>query len=169
MATFLLVENMNEGPTAGHPARILVVDDDRDNREVLGVVLRCEGFVVLSAASGEEALAIVAQQSPDLILLDVMMPGMNGYNVAARIKGTHATKSIPIMMVTALDDSVSRARALDVGADDFLVKPFDRAELCLRVKNLLRRRTRGSGVRLIEGASADCECGAARASSCSCS
>lgn len=137
---------MNARPdAAGHPARILVVDDDRDNREVLGVVLGCEGFVVLTAASGEEALAIVAQQPPDLILLDVMMPGMNGYMVAARIKGTRATKNILIMMVTALDDRASRARALSAGADDFLAKPVDRAELCLRVTNLLRLRTGSCG------------------------
>jgi DNA-binding response OmpR family regulator len=159
---------MNQGPdSAGHPARILVVDDDRDNREVLGLVLGCEGFVVLTAASGEEALEIVAQQPPDLILLDVMMPGMNGYKVAARIKGTPATKNIPIMMVTALDDSASRTRALNAGADDFLAKPLDRAELCVRVRNLLRLRTSGSGVRLVEGVR--CECGAAGESSCSCS
>jgi DNA-binding response OmpR family regulator len=123
---------------AGHPGRILVVDDDRDNREVLGVVLGWEGFVVLTAASGEEALAIVAREPPDLILLDVMMPDMNGYQVAARIKGTHTTRNIPIMMVTALNDLASRVRALDAGAEDFLAKPLDRVELCVRVRSLLR-------------------------------
>ena len=95
------------------------------------------------AASGEEALAMVAQQPPDLILLDVMMPGMDGYEVAGQIKGNLATKNIPIIMVTALDDREGRMRGLDAGAEDFLTKPVDRAELCVRVRNLLRLKAYG--------------------------
>ena len=128
---------------AGRPARLLVVDDERDNREVLEIVLGCEGFVILTAGSGAEALASVAEQPPDLILLDIMMPGMDGYQVAAKIKGNPATKSIPILMVTALNGPAVRTRALSAGAEDLLTKPFEAAELCKRVRNLLRLKTQG--------------------------
>lgn len=131
---------MNLSPDiAGQPARILIVDDERQNRELLEAMLTPEGFVLLTAASGEEALAIVAQQPPDLILLDVMMPRMDGYQVAARIKGNLATKNIPVIMVTALDDRNARMLVLNAGAEDFLTKPVDRDELCMRVRNLLCR------------------------------
>jgi DNA-binding response OmpR family regulator len=124
---------------AAPPARILIVDDERHNRQLLEVILEPEGYLLATATSGEEALAIVAQQPPDLILLDVMMPGMDGYQVAARIKADGATKDIPVIMLTALDDRSSRIHGLRVGAEDFLTKPVDRAELCVRVKKLLRR------------------------------
>ena len=136
--------NMNPQPdVADHPARILIVDDERHNRQLLEVMLAPEGFLLLTAASGEEALAMVAQQPPDLILLDVMMPGMDGYQVAATIKGNLATKNIPIIMVTALDDRNARMLGLSAGAEDFLTKPVDRAELCVRVRNLLRLKAYG--------------------------
>ena len=86
---------------------------------------------------------MVAQQPPDLILLDVMMPGMDGYQVTARIKGNLATKNIPVIMVTALDDRNARMLGLSAGAEDFLTKPVDRAELCVRVRNLLRLKAYG--------------------------
>jgi two-component system cell cycle sensor histidine kinase/response regulator CckA len=124
--------------TADHQARILIVDDERPNRQVLEVMLAAEGFVLLSAASGEEALAIVAQQPPDLILLDVMMPRMDGYQVASTIKDNLATKHIPVIMVSSMDDRQARILGLRAGAEDFLSKPVDRAELCVRVRNLLR-------------------------------
>jgi CheY-like chemotaxis protein len=112
------------------PARILIVDDERNNRQVLEVMLAPEGYVLLTAGNGEEALAIVAQQPPDLILLDIMMPDMDGYEVAGRIKGNSATKNVPVIMVTALDDRDARLLGLRAGAEDFLTKPVDRAELC---------------------------------------
>ena len=87
-----------------HQARILIVDDERQNRDVLEIMLAPEGFVLLSAASGEEALDVVARQPPDLILLDVLMPGMDGYQVASTIKNNVATKHIPVIMVSAMDD-----------------------------------------------------------------
>jgi CheY-like chemotaxis protein len=121
--------------------RILVVDDHRDNIEVLAIVLECEGFLVLTATSGEEALASVAEQPPHLILLDIMMPGMDGYQVATTIKGNPATKSIRILMVTALSGPVVRTRALSAGAEDLLTKPFGAAEVCARVRNLLGPKT----------------------------
>jgi diguanylate cyclase len=134
---------------ADHPARILVVDDQPDNVELLEVILRWEGYLVVTAASGDEALAIVAQQPLDLILLDIMMPGLDGFQVAAMIKGNHATNNIPIIMVTALDDRNTRMLALRAGAEDFLTKPCDRGELCVRVRKLLRLKTPGEGT--IEG------------------
>jgi two-component system cell cycle sensor histidine kinase/response regulator CckA len=122
----------------GRPGRVLIVDDERPNRQLMEVMLAPEGYLLWTASSGEEALAIVAQQPPDLVLLDVMMPGMDGYQVASLIKGNPATKSIPVIMVTALDDRDARMRGLRAGAEDYLTKPVDRAEMCVRVRNLLR-------------------------------
>lgn len=124
----------------GYQARILIVDDERPNRQLLEVMLKPEGFHLLTATNGEEALAAVAQHPPDLILLDVMMPGMNGYQVAAKIKGNPDTKNIPVILLSALDDRNSRVHGLNVGAEDFLTKPVDRVELCTRVRNLLRSK-----------------------------
>jgi signal transduction histidine kinase len=125
------------------PARILIVDDEYKNRKLLEVMLAPEGFTFLTAASGEEALASAAAEAPDLILLDVMMPDMDGYEVAFKLKGTIGTKNIPIIMLTALDDRNARMLGLSAGAEDFLSKPVDRAELCVRVRNLLRLKTYG--------------------------
>jgi PAS domain S-box-containing protein len=102
-----------------HQARILIVDDERQNRDVLEIMLAPEGFVLLSAASGEEALDILARQPPDLILLDIMMPGMDGYQVVSAIKDNPATKHIPVIMVTAMDDRHARILGLRAGAEDF--------------------------------------------------
>ncbi len=120
------------------PARILIVDDERQNRQLLEVLLTAEGYRIQTASSGEEALALVAQQPPDLILLDIMMPVMDGYQVAARVKDNLASRSIPVIMVTALDDRDAMMRALSAGAEDFLTRPVDRLELRVRVRNLLR-------------------------------
>jgi len=128
---------------ADHPARILIVDDERHNRQLMEIMLGAEGYLLQTAASGEEALAMVARQPPDLILLDIMMPGLDGYQVAARIKDDLATRNIPVIMVSALDDRNSRMLGLSIGAEDSLTKPVDRAELCLRVKNLLRLKAYG--------------------------
>jgi DNA-binding response OmpR family regulator len=129
-----------------HSPRILIVDDERSNRQLLEVMLATEGFVLLTAARGEEALAMVALQPPDLILLDVMMPGMDGYQVTARIKSNPATEHIPVIMVTAMDDRRAMMLGLSAGAVDVLTRPLDRAELCTRVKNLLRLRAPFSGL-----------------------
>jgi two-component system cell cycle sensor histidine kinase/response regulator CckA len=135
---------MNPSPDiADHAARILIVDDERQNRQLLEAMLRPEGFLLLTAASGEEALAIVAEQPPDLILLDIMMPGMDGYQLVGEIKGNLATRNIPVIMITSLDDRNARMRGLGAGAEDFLTKPVDRAELSVRVRNLLRLKTYG--------------------------
>jgi signal transduction histidine kinase/DNA-binding response OmpR family regulator len=133
-------------------ASVLIVDDEARNRELLRVMLTPEGLDLTTAASGEEALAMVAQHPPDLILLDVMMPGMDGYEVALRIKSDEHTKSIPIIMVTALDDHKARVLGLGAGAEDFLTKPLDRAELQVRVRNLLRLKAYGDELRATLGA-----------------
>jgi DNA-binding response OmpR family regulator len=123
---------------AGQPARLLIVDDERDNRELLDVILAWEGFATATAANGEDAILAVAEQRPHLILLDVMMPGMDGYQVATRLKGELASRDTPIIIVSAMTDESSRAQSKKCGAEDFLAKPVDRDQLMLQVKKLLR-------------------------------
>jgi CheY-like chemotaxis protein len=118
-------------------ARILIVDDDDNNRQLLQIMLVPEGYLLSTAASGEEALSTVGEEPPDLILLDVIMPGMDGYQVATELKGDVATRHIPVIMLTAMDDRDARKRGQSVGAAGFLSKPVDRAELCLWVRDLL--------------------------------
>ncbi len=120
------------------PATILIVDDEILNRKLLEALLQPEGYVTVSVASGEEALALIAQRPPDLILLDIRMPGMDGYQVTTSLKANPVTAHIPIILVTAQVDRAARVIGLDAGAEEFLTKPVDRAELWLRVRNLLR-------------------------------
>ena len=124
-------------------ATILIVDDEMANCKLLEALLRAEGYLTKCADSGEAALAAVAHSTPDLILLDIMMPGMDGYQVAAALKANPATAPIPIIMVTALIDRDARLAGLNAGAEEFLSKPVDRAELWLRVRNLLRLKALG--------------------------
>lgn len=126
---------MNE---AKKPARILVVDDEERNRRLLVAMLEATGYTALEAADGTQALEFARQNPPDLVLLDIMMPGVDGYEVARALKADAATKSIPVVMVTALDDRDSRLRGLEAGAEEFVTKPVDRNELRIRVRNLLR-------------------------------
>jgi diguanylate cyclase (GGDEF)-like protein/PAS domain S-box-containing protein len=120
------------------PASILIVDDEGANRRLLQALLGAEGYVTRTAGDGTEALASIAADPPDLILLDVMMPGLDGRHVAGIVKADPDTSNIPIIMVTAQSDREARLAALDAGAEEFLSKPVDRAELWLRVRNLLR-------------------------------
>jgi len=122
---------------------ILIVDDEAQNRRLLAVLLRPEGYHTESAASGEEALDAVANFAPDLILLDIMMPGIDGYQVASILKANPATANIPIIMVTAHGERGARLAGLEAGAEEFLTKPVDRTELWLRVRNLLRLKAFG--------------------------
>lgn len=117
---------------------ILIIDDDVRNTRLLEAQLKAEGYDTMVAFSGEDGLKQVGQKLPDLILLDIMMAGMSGFDVAGRLKLDERTKSIPIIMVTALEDRDSRLRSLHMGAEEFLSKPVDRAELWVRVRNMLR-------------------------------
>lgn len=118
--------------------RILVVDDEERNLKLLIVCLAHEGYETATACSGLEALQTTASFRPDLILLDIMMPEMDGFEVCRKLKENADTAHIPVIMVTALDDRASKIRGLEAGAEDFLGKPVDRAELLVRVRNLLQ-------------------------------
>jgi len=119
-------------------ARILVVDDVAANLRLLEAKLRAEYFEVALASSGPDALAQAARWSPDVVLLDVMMPGMDGYEVCRRLKQQPATQHVPVVMITALTEQAERVRGLQAGADDFLSKPVDDATLFARLRALLR-------------------------------
>ncbi|MBN2583904.1 MAG: response regulator [Planctomycetes bacterium] len=122
----------------GEVGKILIVDDNQANVRLLDINLRAAGYATEMAYDGEEALDKVAATKPDLILLDVMMPKLDGYEVCRRLRADEATSVIPVIMITALKDSEDRIRGLECGADDFVSKPFDKTELLARVKNLLR-------------------------------
>jgi PAS domain S-box-containing protein len=132
---------------AKHSPSILIVDNEQRNRDLLQIMLAAEGFQIQSAASAEQGLAMIQQQPPDLILLDVMMAGMDGYQMASKIKGNRATRHIPIVMVTARDDQDGKMLGLLSGAENFLTKPVNRAELCLRARNLIRLKAYGDECR----------------------
>lgn len=120
--------------------KILVVDDHPSSRMTAVALLSVEGYEVLEAENGQAALDCVTDTDPDLILLDVMMPGMDGYEVCRRLKQEEHTRLIPVVFVTALNDRRARLRGIEVGGDDFLSKPFDQLELSARVKSLIRQK-----------------------------
>lgn len=124
---------------AALPPRVLVIDDDSQNLRLLARLLTREGYEIQTAGTGEEALEIVRRQAPDLILLDVQMPGINGFEVCRLLKD-HAgpTALVPVILVTGLGEHEHRMRGIEAGADDFITKPFDAAELRARAASLLR-------------------------------
>ncbi|MBE9127991.1 HD domain-containing phosphohydrolase [Coleofasciculus sp. LEGE 07081] len=124
----------------GDQPKILVVDDHSSSRMTAAALLSVEGYEVLEAESGTVALDLVVKANPDLILLDVMMPGMDGFEVCRRLKADEQTRLIPVVFITALSDRRSRIAGIEVGGDDFLSKPFDRLELSARVKSLVRQK-----------------------------
>jgi adenylate cyclase len=119
------------------PSKILVVDDTPNNVKLLADVLTVKGYVVSTAASGDEALAMIAAEPPDLVLLDVMMPGLSGYEVCSRVRADPRTSLLPVVLITALDPERERIKGIEVGADDFLTKPINQGELFARVRALL--------------------------------
>jgi len=120
------------------PSKILVVDDTPKNVKLLADVLTVKGYRVVTAASGREALAQVEAERPDLVLLDIVMPEMSGYEVCRKLREHPSTEVLPVVMVTALDPAEERIKGIEAGADDFLTKPINQAELLARVKSLLR-------------------------------
>ena len=119
-------------------ASILVVDDDEANRTLLESILGTGGYAVRVAASGEAALAAVAQQLPDLILLDILLPDIDGFEITRRLRADSRSSHVPIILVTLLEDRESRLKGLEAGANEFLSKPVDYTELLTRVKNQLK-------------------------------
>lgn len=118
--------------------RILIVDDEEINIKLMGTILKHYGYAFRTARNGLEALEKAKKEPPDLMLLDIRMPEMDGYEVCKRLKGDPLTRDMAIVMVTSLDDKESRLRAFELGANDFLTKPVDDMELILRTRNLLK-------------------------------
>ena len=131
-------------------ARVLVVDDILSNVKLLEAKLTAEYFEVVTAFNGQEALAKIEACDPDIVLLDVMMPGMDGFEVCRRIKKNPKTAHVPVVMVTALDQSTDRVAGLDAGADDFLTKPVDDSALFSRVRSLVRLKMMTDELRMRE-------------------
>jgi two-component system alkaline phosphatase synthesis response regulator PhoP len=121
-------------------SRVLIADDIQQNRELLEAYLADEGYEILMASDGQQTMQLVDQQQPDLILLDIMMPRMSGYEVCSQIKSDPARRGILVLMVTALNEAGDIEKAVNAGCDDFLTKPVNRLELRTRVRSLLRVR-----------------------------
>jgi diguanylate cyclase (GGDEF)-like protein len=123
---------------SGRNPKILIVDDIPVNVELQKTYLLSAGYSVIVAGDGEKAMELVAEEKPDLVLLDVMMPKLNGFEVCEKIKSNPATRFIPVVLVTALQEVEDKVRGIEAGADDFISKPFNKMELMARVKSLLR-------------------------------
>jgi two-component system alkaline phosphatase synthesis response regulator PhoP len=120
-------------------SKILIVDDEIDTLLPLKMSLEVEDYLVLGASNGYEALELAKTNIPDLILLDIMMPGMDGYEVCSRLKKDPIMRNIPVIMLTAKDAVREKVKGLDIGADDYVTKPFNLNELKARIKSVLRR------------------------------
>ena len=124
-------------------SRVLIVEDERDIRDLILLHLQRDGYQVTTAGSGEDGLLQVKQSAPDLVLLDLMLPGMSGLEVCRRLRQEPTTAALPILMLTAKADEVDRVVGLELGADDYVVKPFSPKELVARVRAVLRRSRPG--------------------------
>ncbi len=121
-----------------HP-KVLLVEDEPAQREVLSYNLQAEGFDVVTAADGDEAMLLVDEEVPDIIVLDWMLPGISGIEICRRLKSKSQTRAIPVLMLSARSEEVDRVRGLETGADDYVVKPYSVLELMARVRAQLRR------------------------------
>jgi len=121
-------------------AKILAVDDSRENLELLQALLHVVGYKVITASDGEEALAMVEKESPDLILIDTMMPKMDGFEVCSRLKGRDETRLIPVLLVTPVQETEHEVKGFEAGVDDFLYRPINSVELVARVRSLVRTK-----------------------------
>ena len=131
----------------GVTAKVLVVDDTPHNVKLLADLLGVKGYGVATATNGEEALEKIESESPDLVLLDIMMPGLSGYDVCRRLRADPRTALLPVVLVTSLDAQLERIKGIEAGADDFLGKPINQPELFARVRSLLRIKTLQDEVR----------------------
>ncbi|HVS37647.1 MAG TPA: response regulator [Gemmataceae bacterium] len=129
-------------PTPGdtRPPRVLIADDNVQGAELLEAYLSASGYELRTATDGEQTLQQVAAWQPDLILLDIMMPRLSGFEVCKRLRADPATRDVAVLMITALDQPSDMDRAIDVGADDFLSKPIKKNALLLRVRSMLQSR-----------------------------
>ena len=139
-----------EEPTTDSASTILVVDDDPRNVKLLEALLSSMDYSVLKAFSGEDALSIVKKTNVDLVLLDIMMPGMDGYEVCRRLKGKESTRMIPVVLITALDDLDSKIKGIEAGADDFITKPPNKTEILTRAKTLTKVKALNNNLTSIE-------------------
>jgi putative two-component system response regulator len=126
-------------------AKILIIDDEERNRRLFEIFVKADGHEVEIAASGETGLIAASATAPDLILLDLMMPGRDGFEVARALKSNPLTQAIPIIVISSLDDVASRQRLLSTGVDDFIVKPIDRWELSQRIFKVLQKGSESTG------------------------
>jgi len=145
------VSASNAPDLAGQSATILVVEDDADIRQVIELILKSAGYQTFTAGNGPDALAQVAGRHFDLILLDIIMPGMDGYDVARQIQANPSTRDIPIVMVSARNDVVDQVLGLELGADDYICKPIEPRLLLARVKARLRRAGPQNSEQLVIG------------------
>ena len=131
--------------------RILVAEDDRDIADLIAHYLHKQGWTAHVVGAGDEALAYVRRQGADLVILDVMLPGLSGLEVCRALRGDAATASIPVIMVTARAEETDKIAGLEIGADDYVAKPFSPQELIARVRALMRRSTRGAAQATVLG------------------
>ncbi len=124
--------------SSANSARILIVDDNEINRRILAGMLRKERYTLLSAADGEQALAMACGERPDLILLDIMMPGKDGYQVCGELKADPRTERVPVIVLSALSETADKIKGLELGAVDYITKPFDQGEVLARVRSQLK-------------------------------
>jgi DNA-binding response OmpR family regulator len=123
------------------PARVLVVDDESDITTILALALRRAGYQVSTAGDGLQALEVIAQEPPDLVILDVMMPRLDGFDTLQRLRESAPTAAIPVILLTARAQGADRIKGLERGADDYVTKPFEPSEIVVRVQAMLARTT----------------------------